>query len=277
MVIVDKDKRYYQRVDVTSVPMGEAEVARLYARRQKWETDGMLLLEQTIERNHALWAPDPGFGDLHVMIRPVVPDDTLLAHAVAGSNATNFFYNLLLPVEAVYRRPFAPQFSVGNGQPHEGGWRCGSSDAVQAHDRIVDLSITESGVGYLFCGRAACTNAPAELAAGRKRLMADLVAGLTTRACFVLGEVYAAAAFVGAVDVGVAVTGLKRFRIVRPQPDYLDGEPMQRTADYRRTARVTASELVDHPRKIARELVGRLIEQVGAGGETFWMPLETNR
>jgi hypothetical protein len=120
-------------------------------------------------------------------------------------------------------------------------------------------------------------NAPAELAAGRKRLMADLVAGLTTRACFVLGEVYAAAAFVGAVDVGVAVTGLKRFRIVRPQPDYLDGEPMQRTADYRRTARVTASELVDHPRKIARELVGRLIEQVGAGGETFWMPLETNR
>jgi hypothetical protein len=48
MVTVGKEYRYYGRADTGNVLLTEGEVARLYERRQRWETDREGMLEETI-------------------------------------------------------------------------------------------------------------------------------------------------------------------------------------------------------------------------------------
>jgi hypothetical protein len=92
MVIVDKDHRYYGRSATGNVRLTEGEVSRLYERRRRWEVDREALLNEAIAR--APLDPRDGFAYLHLVARPVVPDEDLLERARADQPVRQFLNDL---------------------------------------------------------------------------------------------------------------------------------------------------------------------------------------
>jgi hypothetical protein len=88
MVTVGKEYRYYGRSATGNVPLTEGEVARLYERRQRLEMDRGDILDEAIES--APIAPHEDFGYLHLVARPVVPDEDLFDRASGGQHATQY-------------------------------------------------------------------------------------------------------------------------------------------------------------------------------------------
>lgn len=92
MVVVGKDHRYYGRSDTGNVPLTEGEVARLYERRRRWEIDREALLNEEIDR--APLEPHDDFAYLHLVARPVVPDESLLDRAKGDRHVAQFLNDL---------------------------------------------------------------------------------------------------------------------------------------------------------------------------------------
>jgi len=93
MVTVGKDNRYYGRSATGNTPLTEGEVGRLYERRQRWEVDRAAMLEEAIGL-----APIPsrnGFAYLHLVARPVVPNEDLFDKARGNQQAMQFFGSLI--------------------------------------------------------------------------------------------------------------------------------------------------------------------------------------
>ncbi len=111
---------------------------------------------------------------------------------------------------------------------------------------IVDLD----GTAHLFGGRAGFSTDD-----GRLILSERYVAGNITRFLAILGSLYERAGYLGPVDVGVGVTGLKD---ALSSADLWGAWPSPYPRpEYRRTRRLTAVELEREPRRAAMELVGR--------------------
>lgn len=118
------------------------------------------------------------------------------------------------------------------------------------------MEIGLDGSGRLFCGRAADKN--------RNRLLIIdvLVAGLTARFLALMGGLYAAGGYLGPVDVGLAVTGLRGgVSYVLSSRLGIDPTPYDKD-QYRRTERLSASLLSDNPRGAARKLVMPLLRAI---------------
>jgi hypothetical protein len=88
------------------------------------------------------------------------------------------------------------------------------------------------------------------------------VAGLTAKFLAVIGGLYDAGGYLGPVDVGVAVTGLRGgvSYLLRDNP-WIDRSPYNKD-QYRRTQRLSASMLRSDPRGAARKLVLPLLRAI---------------
>jgi hypothetical protein len=255
MVTVNREYRYYGRSDTGNVLLTEGEVARLYERRQRWEVDRDAMLDAAITS-----APIEAYEQyafLHLVARPVVPEEDLLDRAKGDQHIADFLYGLFAAAvsDDVYPRSYVPDLSLSKSYERRAdGWA--SSEGLGEEWResrgskdVLDFEIGLNGSGHLFCGRVA------EEYDGRLLIFEDIVAGLTTRFLTVLGGLYVAGSYFGPVDVGLAVTGLRggissalsRRIGVRPTPFDKD--------QYRRTERLSSTTFVDDPRGAARKLV----------------------
>lgn len=254
-VILDKEYRYYKRLDKISVPMNEGEVARLYERRQRWEVDRDELLAKAVGRNHKIWPPLESVADLHLVVRPVTGGGQSMIRKTAGRQAVvEFLSKLFQAARHAYLQDRIPEYLTGHGgwQPRDSGWCTGHASIRHT----VDLTIGDDGLAHLFARRIAeVDGAPGYLA-----LREDRLAGTTARAIAMVGELYRLAAYTGPADIGLAVTGMEGFGVYSPRFPY--AEPLPRSEDYRRTARVTAGELGKSTTEVARSLVDDLIGQV---------------
>jgi hypothetical protein len=275
MVVADKDYRYYQRLETMSVPMTEGEVARLYERRQRWEVDRARLLRETVERDHRIWPPDRERADLHIIVRPVAASGpSLLEQASGDQRPQDFLLGLLgqAQTRAAFRvGAYQPDLSSQGGwTQRDGGWRAGSylvGMPGQPREMVVDLTITDEGRAYLFCGDAAAHMQPGDQ---YLTINDDLIAGLTARTLLIVGKLYEAAPYLGLVDVGIAVTGITGYMLYSSYASYANSypqvrRPLARTEDYERTERVLAHELATDPRRIARSLALPFLNQVSGG------------
>jgi hypothetical protein len=111
----------------------------------------------------------------------------------------------------------------------------------------------------MFCGRAAQKYSEHFL------IFEPLVAGLTTKFLAVMGGLYAAGGYLGPVDVGVIVTGLRGgvSYFLRDDP-WIDRTPYNKDR-YRRTERLPASRLIGDPRGAASKLVLPLLQAITLG------------
>jgi hypothetical protein len=261
MVTVGAEHRYYGRGATGNVRLTEGEVARLYERRRRWEVDRDTLLKEAISR--APIEPREDFGYLHLVARPVVTDEGMFDRA-RGETHPGQFLNSLIST-ALRPEIFKPKVmselypdlpAISEFRPTPRGWitRHGLEEEwmkIEGPRRALVFEIGLDGSGYLFCGSVA------EEHRGRLLIHEDQVAGLTVRFLSVLGGSYDAAGYLGPVDVGVAVTGmrggvsaaLQDHRFLRHSLEPYDGDR------YLRTDRSMASLLRDDPQAAARNLI----------------------
>jgi hypothetical protein len=256
MVMVGKEYRYYGRGATGNAPLTEGEVARLYARRQQWEIDRDAMLNEAIES--APIEPHEDFAYLHLVARLVVPDEDLLDRAKGEQHIADFLYGLFTAAVTgeVFSTMYSPDLDLSkNYERRADGWVASQGLGEEWRESrgpkdVLDFEIRLDGGGHLFCGRAA-----QRYPSGAFLIFEHTVAGLTSRFLAVLGGMYAAGGYLGPVDVGLAVTGLKG-GISNVVNQWIAGKPEPYDKDqYRRTERFSAPMLSNDPRGAASKLV----------------------
>jgi hypothetical protein len=262
MVTVGKELRYYGRGATGNAPLSEGEVARLYERRRRWEIDREAILEEAI--NGAPIEHHEGHAYLHLIARPVVPDDDLFGKARGEQHAVQFLDGLFTAAASteVFPNQYSPDLHGRNNYERRAdGWAASQGLGIEWEERkdpnrVLDLEIGLDGSGRMFCGRAAAT------LKGRLTIIDVLVAGLTARFLAVMGGLYAEAGYLGPVDVGLAVTSLRGgVSYVLSDDPWTDPAPYDKD-QYRRTERLPASQLVGDSRGAARKLVLPLLRAI---------------
>jgi len=272
-VISGGDMRYYGRGAKGNRVLSEAEVAALYARRERWEVDREALLRDELSR-----APEanPELGYLLAFARPVVPDDSMVER-VAGSG--HKILELLMKGAGAwgdvhadrYGQRYDPDFrgAVHTWRRGAAGWAISTypeSDDAPVYTAKLDLDF--DGTGHFFCGRVVDTISGGSPGAGSRVLFETILAGNLASFFAAMGALYEAAGYVGHVDVGMAVTGIEGalpYGIHQWGDNAFSGPPPQRTA------RVTAAELRDDPKGITLLLIRRFLD---ATRGTSYTPFE---
>ena len=261
MVTVGGDHRYYGRGATGNVRLTEGEVARLYERRRRWEVNRESLLKEAVDR--APIEPRDDFGYLHLVAGPVVTDEDVLDRAAGDTHLAQFLNTLIsAALEPEVFKPktmseLYPDLSaVSDFRRNPRGWITsrGFEEAwmkIEGPKEALVFEVGLDGSGYLFCGSAA------EEHDGRLLVYEDQVAGLTVRFLSVLGGLYDAAGYLGPVDVGVAMTGMRGGVSAALQDHLIFRHRLEPYDDdrYLRTGRFMASLLRDAPQAAARNIV----------------------
>jgi hypothetical protein len=161
-VISGDDMRYYGRGAKGNRILSEAEVAALYARRERWEVDRERLLNDEVAR-----APeaDPRLGYVVAFARPVVPDDAMVERVTSSGDE-------LLSVLVESSRTWGDVRSEGGDRSYgpdlrtafrvwrrgTAGWRISTGaeqDPEPMYTARIDLDF--DGTSHFFCGRVADT------------------------------------------------------------------------------------------------------------------------
>lgn len=123
MVTVGKELRYYGRGATGNAPLSEGEVARLYERRQRWEIDRAAMLEGMIDAAPIEHHEDYAF--LHLIARPVVPDEDLLDKARDEQDVPRFLALLITAALSpeVFPSLYSPDlYGTTNYKRRADGW-----------------------------------------------------------------------------------------------------------------------------------------------------------
>lgn len=256
MVIVDRDNRYYGRTATGNTPLGEGEVARLYERRKRWERSVDDLLTDLIGA-----APLPVNEDhayIHLACWTVLADDELLTRARRATEVRAYLRDLIQSSQqaSIFPQSYAPDFTAPTSWRREpDGWTCyiGSNPQYEPErkpTRVLDVYFGDNGNATLFCGRAA------ERRDGTLIVFEEIVAGLTTRLLWILGNISERGGYLGPVDIALAVTGLKGGISYLATRQFAGHQhPPYERDQYRRTTRALASSFATDPRGIAKKLV----------------------
>lgn len=263
MVTVDKDNRYYMRIDRTSVPMSEGEVARLYERRRRWEVDRETLLDKLLA--DSTYPVYPELNYLHLFVHPVSCGVDLLPRIAANKQERSIKLRSLIEDSSIYRLyPHNVTPSFGDTaryiRPTVQGYVCESEMLEVTADQMdartmagyVRLDLRENGTATLFCGRAGSTFQ------GEKRLVSSIAVALLWRGMVCMGAFYQAVAYSGMVDIGLAITQLKGQTI---HSYFRTNIPFSHDI-YRRTKRVSALSLTEAAEQVARDLLMPLMDEM---------------
>src|SRR5215208_4473400 len=261
MVTADGDNRFYGRRATGIVRLSEGEVTRLYEQRLQREVDRKDVHDEAAMLDEAIAAapiePHGRHAFLHLIARPMVLDEELFDRARGEQQPERFLDSLFSAAVSseVYSVAYSPDLHAANNyERRTDAWtvsqgleeeRRGSEDP----GRVLEFEIGLDGSGRLFCGRAA------EEYNGRLLIFENIVAGLSARFLAVLGGLYAAGGYLGPVDVGLAVTGLRDgISCVLSQRIGVHPRPYDKD-QYRRTERLSAATLINDPRSAARKLI----------------------
>ncbi len=259
MVVVKGEYRYYGRTATGNTPLTEAEVARLYERRQRWEVDWESLLAKEIGQSP--FSPHADFAYLYLIARPVLQNEGLLDQAVrTGQTIQGVLHDLVTLVRGhnIFPQGYEPDFDTPRRwiQRAEGFLGKLYFPDPSNPGEALNLQIDLDGSAHLFCGRAA------ERQGERFEFFPFIVAGNTTKFIALLGEIYTRANYIGMVDIGVAITGIKGSSFIggsgRPLSPYDRDE-------YRRTERISALILKDDPYGPAKKLLMPLFNAISQG------------
>lgn len=265
MVVVKGENRYYGRSAKANMPLTEGEVARLYERRQRLAVDRDALLNEEVLR--APLKPNPNFAYLHLLARPVMINEDMLNQVCRTGSPVNSILNVIIQsalekdiLKGTYSPYLRPQMNWI--QRADGFIASYSNNIPTASDdpkSALTLQINFDGSGHLFCGRAGDTTGDTH----RNILyfLPATVAGLVMSFISFLGGFYERANYIGMVDFGLALTGLKGSI---PYTRYYVNEPYD-CNEYRKTMRVSALILIDDNVNITRSLLMPLLNAMSQG------------
>lgn len=263
-VTVGKDLRFYGRHDKTNRILSEADVARLYERRGRWQRDREMTLATVIANSPYEPREKPAF--VYAFVEPVVPDQGLWQRAERAVGDRRQLQRELS--EALNRAvPFGygPTLrSSGHQWMRHGAdaWRISTSPYEPAKDPsdLADLEVNVDGRGRTFNGRGS-----AGLQDGTQVIFEELIAGTAAGFFALTAALYERAGYHGHVDVGVAITGLKGAYGGGSRGRFGFEGHAYAAERFTNTARVSAAELA-FVQDRTRDLLGRFFEASGGDG-----------
>jgi hypothetical protein len=217
-----------------------------------------------------------------MVISPVVPfTSSPLDKAFGSQTPQQYWINTQGESSRLWSgEGYFPQFTPSWILPRDGGWRIGENPSdpnnpdPERHSSLLDLTITDYGRAFLFCGRAGQVAPATDMISFERLVIAEnAIVALTTQALFMLGRVYADAGYLGPVNVGVAITGLIGYPLTSMHLAaqaaattvlaLLSAPLIPRSEDLLRTTRVDmAPDLIDKPEEIVRSILGKFISGV---------------
>lgn len=260
MVIVKGERRFYGRGESGNYTLSQAEVARLYERRQQSEFNLNPLLDRAIAASPV--PEDEAFSHLHVIASPVLRGDSILANAPAPNQQhRDLLGELIKHVGSSVSTggSYSPDFGPSSNWSRDAEGFVGrlvtpSDNDTRPSAHTLQVKICFDGSGNMFWGRAAEHY-------DAKEFFADIVAGNTTKFLALLGEMYRRANYFGMVDVGVALTSLKNC-VPHESRSRFDWRPRYQGGTYRKTKRISAAILSYNPDDPAAELLMPLINAI---------------
>ncbi len=211
MVVVKGEHRFYGRSAKGNIPLSEGDVARLYNRRKIIEANLNNLLEDDIRK--APYPPYPKFGYLFMVVHPVVSSETILNKIVEPGESLLVALNNLTkivitkdPLHGNYYPHFNPNISRWSFTPEGVCGQIifpGDPQTPDAPSDTLTVNIENDGTGHLFCGRAA------ERENDQSPLFIKVVIGNVLCWLLMLGLIYEKSDYLGMVDIGLAITGIK--------------------------------------------------------------------
>lgn len=263
-VTVKGELRYYGRGATGNRRLTQPEVARLYERRKQWEREFLKELKHDAQNppidHHA------GLVFLQMKAQLVTAEDTLLDSL--GENLGTSFSPLrdvakptsnIMPAEGWSWTHFVENWT------HEGAdtYLASNSDQVQSLAGINELRVNSDGSTKFFTARVG------ESSEGRPKYVFErLVAAQAARFCVFMGSLCNATNYRGAVDIGIAVTGLKgAVSGAKSAEMIIDRPPEYKTDSYIKKSRVYARELQENPKKVASDLTRKLM--IALAGNNF--------
>lgn len=266
MVVIKGDHRYYGRSATGNAPLNEGDVARLYERRQRWEVDRNAMLEEAVSL--APIDADENHAYLHLFARPVALDEDIFNRARGERNTQNYLHHLMeaSTKTEIFPNTLYPDFPSGRIERRANGWTSFQGLGREWQERkdpedVLELNVGLDGYGRLFCGRAGIDYRD-RFDNSRSTVIEVLIAGLATRFAHIMGTIYAEGSYLGQVDMGIAVVGLRnRASLELTQKIRISVPPTPYDRDeYRRTGRFSAHTMKERPKDVARSLTMPLID-----------------
>lgn len=270
MVIVGKDNRYYGRGDNTVRRLSEGEVARLYARREKWEIDRVAWMRSIIDDSPVVESSENGF--LHIAIRPLFSSDSILEQALYSSDAASvdeLLRTLLLrsAEKITLRCPDVPSLRIVEWHENVSGWisyldRSGDLGEVREPDYIVDLHVNRSGEVRLFCGYAVLNHHSHDMV-----IRGQLVAHLCMLVLRFTSEILSQSENLHPVAIGLGLTNTKdaalweQAKQGRPWDKFVRSD----VAEYVKTDQVSPLSIAREPQRVASALTRQLFSGLSDG------------
>ena len=212
MVQLKGDNRYYGRGATVNRILGGGDVDRLHLQRRRWEENQDDLLTETIG-----WAPiepNPDSGYLHLVVRPVSRHDQLFFDLLSGTNSGGIINELIQESQAIegWNHGSYPGFSTGHSRRTSEGiilyMASRQEREPRGPDEVLDLGVHVAGTMTLFSARIAergQADGPGQIF----YLFEDFVPDLTVRFLSLAAATYHNVGFYGALDLGLALTGIK--------------------------------------------------------------------
>jgi hypothetical protein len=237
-----------------------------YARRQQTEVNREKLLDKEI--SNAPLEPNENFAYLFLYARPVFAKEGLLNSIF--DDETNFPKTLNELIQRVcngeiYPRSYQPDFNPPANWKHraEGVWGqmdYPTSDVSLIPRHTLNLQVDFDGSGHLFCGRAGDRYSPEDFS-----VFLEIIAGLTIRFVNFMGRLYERASYIGMIDIGLAMTGLKGSVVhTNNLRLHFTRIPYDRP-DYRRSGRFSAIQMLEDPLSPAKYLTTPFVKAISQG------------
>ena len=265
MVVVKGDHRFYGRSATGNYPLPEGEVARLYARRQHIEIDRENFLD--VEIKSAPYGPNSNFGYLFLFARPLFARDKLLDPCLKnGKNFQTILNDLIeiviqpsiFPQNIIYLDFQTPQRWIRRAEGFL-GQLCQPSklDLPEAPGDTLNIEVEFNGTMHLFCGRIA------QKEGNRFLFFPEDTCGLTLRFMNFIASLYEQAGYIGMVDIGLAITGIKGTVPCMPRNFRFDRIAVPYDRDtYRKTTRASALTIRKEPIEVSKDLIMPLISAI---------------
>lgn len=266
MVVLGGDNRYYGRGATGNRILGEAEVGRLYQRRERWDIDREAWLDGIVTELLNRYAEDVDaidtLGPMAVAVRPVLRQPDLL-HRAANSSDVRQLVQAEIPQVGRDVDVYPDQGTSGLGQAYAVTRRGAdiwivSADKNAAPKYRAELDVSSAGDLTYWHSPTVNTRLNSDV----PFLLERSVTRAVHQTLAVAHWLYRRASFAGPADVGVAIVGLSNAHGASLTNSF-GSSPRYGAADYRRHRRAP-SPLLGDPESLTRELLTPLFEAISA-------------
>lgn len=277
MVSTKGQGRYYRRTDSGNVPMTEAEVAALYERRRRWESDVSDAVARELGTIRDDLATDTQ-ASLCLVISPAGGPPDLLARGLTTTSAP--FTPVVDALQDAVTWPLPPETGM-QGQdlcrdalqpfstPHAlrrtpTGWMARQIDESHRYPTgSVEMVVGNDGLVRVYCSRVGQRD-DVNATVGPMLIFTDLVASWCARMARFAAVLYDRCGYQGAVRVGIHLGNIHGAVPYQPETVFMQSWRYEGSV-YQRIALIPAGQLLDDWRALGRGVASPFFQSLTQG------------